>query len=85
MTGKTPTPRGPSARRGTAATEPGRDDREDGLAPAGVAAVQLAATEPGRDDREDGLTRTAPDPTQQAATEPGRDDREDTSTWTNRC
>ena len=50
-----------------AATEPGRDGREEVLISPAFAEVDDAATEPGRDGREEAVTGHAP-----GATGPGR-------------
>ena len=78
IAGKTLTTR-PAGRRGAAATEPGRDGREDLRAVGRRLWCDRAATEPGRDGREDPALSTGCLRSTRAATEPGRDGREDGS------
>ena len=59
MTGKTRGVRGYQQPGRLAATEPGRDDREDQTFLNGLLANMQAATQPGRDDREDDLVHAA--------------------------
>src|SRR5579875_218262 len=61
----------------TAAMEPARNGRDDGLRSAGGATVSLAAMEPARNGRDDSLDAGASQLMVSAAMEPARNGRDD--------